>query len=92
MAAGRLEMRIELKIDRLVLDGLPVDRSQSSLVKAAVEEELSRLLTRDGVVGKMGADAYQPYLRGEEIAVQRGEEPQGVGRRIARAVYGEIGR
>lgn len=85
-------MMIELKIDRLILDGLPVDRSQSSLVKAAVEEELSRLLTRGGVVGKMGADATLPYLRGEEIAVQRGEEPQGVGRRIARAVYGEIGR
>lgn len=85
-------MRIELKIDRLILDGLPVDRSQSSLVKAAVEEELSRLLTRSGLTGKMGTDATLPYLRGKEIAVQRGDEPQGVGGRIARAVYGGIRR
>lgn len=85
-------MRIELKIDRLILDGLPVERSQSSLVKAAVEEELSRLLTRGGVAGKMESDSSLPILRGKEIRVQKGEEPQGVGRRIARAVYGEIGR
>jgi hypothetical protein len=57
-----------------------------------MEEELSRLLTRGGMVGMMESDAYQPYLRGEEIAVQRGDEPQGVGMRIARAVYGEIRR
>jgi hypothetical protein len=92
MAAWRHEMRIELKIDRLVLDGLPVERSQGSLVKAAVEQELSRLLAAGDISGKMEFDASLPYLRGEEIAMQRGEEPQGIGRRIARAVYGEIGR
>jgi hypothetical protein len=57
-----------------------------------VEEELSRLLTGGGVAGKMESDSSLPYLRGKEIAVKRGEEPQGVGRRIARAVYGGIGR
>ena len=42
-------MNIRLHIERLILDGLPVNSVQSPQVKAAVEAELTRLLTADGL-------------------------------------------
>ena len=38
-------MRIELHIDRLVLDGTGIERGRAALLGEALEAELSRLLT-----------------------------------------------
>ena len=40
---------IHLHIERLILDGLPIERAQGPHVQAAVEAELSRLLTENGL-------------------------------------------
>ena len=45
-------MNINVSIERLVLDGLPVSSAQGSLLGAAVETELARLLATGGL--KMG--------------------------------------
>ena len=44
-------MNIKLHIERLVLDGLPVTRSQGPLVQAAMEAELARLMAEGGLAG-----------------------------------------
>jgi hypothetical protein len=41
-------MNIQLHIERLVLEGLPMSQHQSALVHAAVKKELGRLLDRNG--------------------------------------------
>ena len=46
---SEIKSNIHLNIDRLILDGLPIDRAQAPAVQAAVEAELSRLLTERGV-------------------------------------------
>ena len=43
-------MIVNLRIDRLVLEGLPVETHQSRPVQAAIEAELARLLAEDGMV------------------------------------------
>ena len=40
---------IKVHIERLVLEGLPVMRSEGPLVQAAVQAELSRLLAEGGL-------------------------------------------
>ena len=45
---------IHLHIERLVLDGLPIDRGQGPHVQAAVEAELTRLLTENGLDATLG--------------------------------------
>jgi len=42
-------MNIKVSIERLVLDGLPVSSAQGSLIGAAVETELARLLATGGL-------------------------------------------
>ena len=42
-------MRIELHIERLILDGLPLEIRHGPLVRAAVEKELTRLIAAHGL-------------------------------------------
>ena len=44
-------MNINVHIERLILDGLPVKGSDGSIIQAAVETELSRLLGEQGLAG-----------------------------------------
>ena len=83
-------MNIHLHIERLILDGLPVEPRDGARVRVAVEAELTRLLT-DGGLG-------EAYTSGGAIACLRTDtiqasdaRPQPLGAQIARAVYGGIG-
>jgi len=84
-------MNIRLHIDRLVLEGLPVTRSQGPLVQAAVEAELSRLLSEGGLARELASGGAVPSLTADNIKLAKGGPAQ-VGRQIARAVYGGIGK
>ena len=82
---------IKIHIERLVLDGLPVTRAKGPLVKAAVEAELSRLLSEGGLGSELAARGAVPSVRADGID-SVGKSPAQIGRQIARAVYGGIGR
>lgn len=43
--------QIDLRIDRVVLDGLPLTASERDLFRAGLEAELGRLLTERGLPG-----------------------------------------
>jgi hypothetical protein len=85
-------LRIQLHIDRLVLDGLPVDWTSGPAIKAAVEAELTRLLSKGGLAPELASGIVVPALRGGSINVADKVEPAALGRDIAGAVYGGIRR
>ena len=85
-------MNINLHIDRLVLDGLPIDRQQGSLVKAAVEAELSRLLTANGLANGLMTGGAMPSAPAPGIQMSGDTSPTRLGQQIGRAVYGGIGK
>jgi hypothetical protein len=81
-------MNINVSIERLVLDGLPMSRSQGVLVQVAVETELVRLLAKQGL-SHLSAGAV-PHLSANSIEVTRDSRPAQLGHQIAQAIYGTL--
>ena len=84
-------MKIKLHIERMVLDGVSVDRTQGGRVRAAVERELTRLLATGGVAPELKAGGAVPAVRGGRMRVEKNNRPADLGKNIAGAVYGGIG-
>ncbi len=82
---------IKVHIESLVLDGLPVRRSQGPQVQAAVEAELSRLMSEGGLAPELASGGAVPSVRADGIK-SIGGSPAQIGRQIAKAVYGGVGR
>jgi hypothetical protein len=81
-------MNINVSIERLVLDGLPMSRSQEVLVQEAVETELARLLAKQGL-SHSSAGAV-PHLSANSIHVTDDSKPAQLGHQIARAIHGTL--
>ncbi len=84
-------MHISVHIEQLILEGLPVTRSQGSLVQAAVEAELARLLAAHGLAASLQMGGALPSLRVEAVQLQAGSVPAQIGQQIAQSVYGGLG-
>lgn len=78
-------MNVDLHIERLVLDGVPLNRRQSAALKDALECELSRLLEHRGLASVAGISV--PQLRVADIQLPRGSPPAQWGRQIARSLH-----
>ena len=85
-------MNINLHIERLVLDGLPIARHEGPLVQAAVEAELSRLLTAQGLSPALSNGGALPAVRGDSIQLASGSSPAQLGTQIAQSVYGGLSK
>lgn len=85
-------MNINLHIERLVLDGLPIAHHEGSLVRAAVEAELSRLLTAQGLSPALLNGGAMPAVRGDSIQLASESSPSQLGTQIAQAVYGGLSK
>lgn len=79
---------IEVHIEELVLQGLPLTRGQGSDVQAAVETELARLLTEQGV--SLYSAGATPHLSAGSIHLTKNNQPAHLGHQIARAIYGSL--
>jgi hypothetical protein len=86
LRAGAAGARIEVRIGRLLLDGLAVDRRQGEAVGRAVEAELTRLLG----AGSAPAGGALGSLRGPDILVPPSAGAEALGGEVARAVHGAI--
>ncbi|MDQ3803240.1 MAG: hypothetical protein M3416_05235 [Acidobacteriota bacterium] len=84
-------MNINLHIERLVLEGLPVARHEAPHVRAAVEAELSRLLTERGLDAALLSGGAFARLDAGELSLPRGGDPAQLGARIAESVFGGFG-
>jgi hypothetical protein len=84
-------MKINLHIERLILDGLPVTSLQGPQVRAAVEAELARLLAADGLSHELRGGVAVPRVRAGAIQIGKENQPARLGQSIARAVHEGIG-
>jgi hypothetical protein len=78
-------MKLNLHIERLVLNGLPLSGSQGAVVQAAVESELKHLLAA-GDLGHLKSGA-SPYSSAPPVQLAPEAKPLGLGRQIAKAVH-----
>lgn len=82
---------IELHIEELVLHGFaPGDRHR---IAGALELELTRLLTEQGLPAALQGGGELERLDGGVITVRPGGRPEELGAQVARSVYGrsEVG-
>ena len=84
-------MKINLQIERLVLDGLPVESRQRGLVRSAIETELTRLLAESGLAPELMAGVALSHFRAGPVQLTNDVTPQALGQQIAGAVHGGIG-
>jgi len=85
-------MKINLHIERLVLDGFPISLSERPLLQAAMETELTQLLRNGGLSDELRAGAVLTYLRAGAGRVGRESSPEKLGTDIAHAVHQGLGR
>lgn len=84
-------MNINLHIERLVLDGLDIAPEQRPALQAAVEGELSRLLTERGLSSDLAQGVAVPRLSARDMQIASASSPTELGQQIAQSVYGGIG-
>jgi hypothetical protein len=85
-------VKIDLHVERLILDGLPVDATQALQVQKAVQGELTSLLTSGGLHHALQAGENWQRVQPAGILITSGASPTHLGEQIAGAVYGGVGR
>jgi hypothetical protein len=82
---GPMRREVDIHIDELVLHGfLQRDRYR---IARAIESELSRLISEEGVPSALTRNADRPVLDAGPIDIESGTRPEVAGSRVARAVY-----
>ena len=84
-------MNVELHIERLVLEGLQLEPRHRSLLQAALEAELTRLLMTSGLRADLLSGGAMRSLGAGEIQVTNQISPLHLGNQIAQAVHGGVG-
>ena len=83
-------MNVNLRIDELVLNGFPPgDRYR---IAAAMETELARLLTAQGVPPGLASGKVVPVLDAGSFRIAPDARPQQIGTQIAQALFGGLSR
>ena len=83
-------MKINLHIERLVLDGINIPPAESHLLQASVTTELSRMLNIGGLDHNYAEGVVLPRLSTNSIQLTD-NKPKQLGQKIAQSVYGGIG-
>jgi hypothetical protein len=84
-------LNVNLHIERLVLEGIDVEPAQGPILQAALEAELGRLIAEGGV-GALATGGAVPSVKAEGFQMSGDGNPSQLGRQIAGAVYGGIGK
>ena len=84
-------MNINLHIERLVLDGLPLEQRQGPQLQAAIERELVRLLSSTSSSGAFASGCSLATVNADSIHLAEGASPLSLGKQIASAVHTLIG-
>lgn len=82
-------MKIDVYIERVILDGVAVDRPR--LLRAALEKELTRRLRQGGLSAEFGRGCAVPHVAGGGIGFGENHPSAQLGTQIANAVYRGIG-
>ena len=84
-------MNINLHIERLVLDDMPVERNHAPFIQMAVEAELMRLLAENGLGAELQSGGMLPNVRANGIHLLADNTPAALGTQIAQSIYSGIG-
>lgn len=85
-------MKVHLRIDRLIIDGLPLGPGDAARVQAAVEAELARLVAEGGLGPTPISGGALPHADASApVRVEPGLAPDAVGSRLAAAIHEGIG-
>ena len=87
-----LKPNVTLHIDRLVLDGAGFETVNRETLAAAVEAELGRLFAEGGAGPSLRQEGRTRRLDGGRFQAPPGGGAAGVGRQIARSIYGGLNR
>jgi hypothetical protein len=85
-------MNVNLHIERLVLDGFPLDGRDAALVQAAVRAELTRLFVQNEAGVSSLASAAVPRMQAAPMRMSGAETPPRLGSAIAQSVYGAVAK
>jgi hypothetical protein len=84
-------MKINLHIDRLVLEGLQVNSVQGPQIRAAIQQELIRLLAAHGLSEELREGASVPRIRAGTMQIESESKPAKLGTSIAQAIHEGLG-
>ena len=85
-------LNIALHIERLVLEGISLTHRQQSLLQGAVEAELGRLLSGNGLAVDLNSDAAVAGIEAGDIQLSHENDPVRLGQQVAWAVYKGLSR
>jgi hypothetical protein len=85
-------VNIELRIERLLLEGVPVEPHLGHTMQRAIEVELTRLLAEQGLSPELARGAALDRLSGHSMELGGDMSPAHVGARIAGAVHANLTR
>jgi hypothetical protein len=85
-------LNIHLHIERLVLNGIPLLPGERPLLQAAVEAELTRLLTSGGLGDALQSGGAWYSVRTARIQPENDGNSARLGEQVAGAVYEGIGK
>lgn len=83
-------MNINLHIERLVLEGINIIPSESHLLQAGIELELTRMLTNGGLSPTVVQTTTLPRLSTSDIQLTSNNAEQ-IALKTAQSIYGGIG-
>jgi hypothetical protein len=85
-------MKVDLHIERMILEGLPIERRDRAVVEKVVQSELARLIGEGGLKPAITSGGATPFVKGGNMLLTNSIHPKNIGRQIANAVYGGIGK
>ena len=80
-------MIVDIHIERLVLDGLPIPYRQQEHFKTAVEMELGHLFSTNNLPNSVMQGGAVSHLSSGDIHLNNEKDPTYLGQQIAQAVY-----
>lgn len=82
-------MNINLHIDRIVLDEINLERSESFILQTSISNTLTQLLTNRILTKDNLVAGVEDRLEAEEISIDN-DMPNELAKKIAQSVYGGI--
>ncbi|NEO40706.1 MAG: hypothetical protein F6J90_31980 [Moorea sp. SIOASIH] len=83
-------MNVNLRINEIVIgEGLDIPRSMRRVLQAAVETELTRLLTENGLPHSLAQDYRIPGMQ-VDLELKGKTSPDRVGKMVAQSIYEQL--
>ena len=80
-------MKLSLRIDRLVLDGITATPAEAARIRLAAEAELHRLFAADLPSDRLRGGGAHASLPAPTMTLAPRAAPEAIGRQIARSVH-----